>query len=248
MDARLLTMINESKNVVFFGGAGVSTESGIPDFRSENGVYKAREGYGYDPERIVSHSFYVSHNELFYKFYKENLVYEEVEPNEAHYALAKLEELGKLSAVVTQNIDSLHEKAGSKNVFHLHGTVERNFCEKCGQLHSLEYIMDLDNCKDLVPRCSKCGGRVKPDVVLFEEGLDEAIITGAIEAISKADMLIIGGTSLAVYPAAGLINYFRGDKLVLINKTETPYDRRATLAIYDNIGKVMELDEHTCIK
>ena len=241
MDERLKKIIDESSNIVFFGGAGVSTESGIPDFRSEKGLYHAKEVYGYSPERMLSHSFYYMHNQLFYQYYKENLIHREAEPNDAHKALAALEAEGKLKAVVTQNIDGLHQKAGSKNVFELHGSVLRNYCEKCGAFYDLDYIMDEKNCEDGVPHCCKCGGRTKPDVVLYEEGLDDDCINGAVSAISHADTLIIGGTSLVVYPAAGLIHYFRGKNLVLINKDKTSYDSRADLVINDSIGKVMKL-------
>lgn len=239
MDPRLKSLVDKSQKIVFFGGAGVSTESNIPDFRSESGIYHARNAYGYSPESIVSADFYFNKNEVFYKFYKENLVYADAEPNDAHKALAKLEKEGKLSAVVTQNIDGLHQKAGNSNVFELHGSVARNYCEKCGKFYDLEYIMNEDNCRKGVPYCS-CSGRIKPDVVLFGEMLNDEVIAGAIKAISEADLLIVGGTSLAVYPAAGLINYYRGKDLVLINKTETPFDGRASLVIYDSIGKVMK--------
>lgn len=241
MDKRLKEIIDNSNNIVFFGGAGVSTESGIPDFRSEKGLYHAKEVYGYSPERMLSHSFYYMHTKLFYQYYKENLIHREAEPNDAHKALAALEAEGKLKAVVTQNIDGLHQKAGSKNVFELHGSVLRNYCEKCGEFYDLDYIMDEKNCEEGVPHCSKCGGRIKPDVVLYEEGLDDDCINGAINAIMHADTLIIGGTSLVVYPAAGLIHYFRGKNLVLINKDKTSYDSRADLVINDSIGKVMKL-------
>lgn len=239
MDPRLKSLVDKSQKIVFFGGAGVSTESNIPDFRSESGIYHARNAYGYSPESIVSADFYFNKNEVFYKFYKENLVYADAEPNDAHKALAKLEKEGKLSAVVTQNIDGLHQKAGNSNVFELHGSVARNYCEKCGKFYDLEYIMNEDNCRKGVPYCS-CSGRIKPDVVLFGEMLNDEVIAGAIKAISEADLLIVGGTSLAVYPAAGLINYYRGKDLVLINKTETPFDGRASLVIYDSIGKVLK--------
>ena len=239
MDERLKKIIDESESIVFFGGAGVSTESGIPDFRSETGLYHAREIYGYSPEYLLSIDLYELHPELFFKYYKENLIYPDIQPNKAHLALAKLEEEGKLTAVVTQNIDGLHQKAGSKKVYELHGSVERNYCEKCGKFHDLAYVMDESNCKDLVPYC-ECGGRVKPDVVLYGEALDGGTINGAVDKIAEADTLIIGGTSLVVYPAAGLINYFRGKNLVLINKSATSYDSRANLVINDSIGKVME--------
>ena len=257
MDERLKKIIEESSRIVFFGGAGVSTESGIPDFRSESGLYHAQKVYGYPPESLISHSFYKRHPNLFFKYYKENLVWKDAEPNDAHKALARLEEMGKLKAVVTQNIDGLHQKAGSKKVYELHGSVLRNYCEDCGASYGMDYIMDERNCRgdanlgnakpgdvegNYIPVCKKCGGTVKPDVVLYEEPLDEDMIYGAVDAISKADTLIVGGTSLVVYPAAGLINYFRGKNLVLINKSKTGYDGRATLAIHDSIGKVMRID------
>lgn len=239
MDKKLYEIISNSDNIVFFGGAGVSTESNIPDFRSESGLYHAKEKYGYSPEYMLSSEFYYNNNELFYKYYKENLVHRDAKPNAAHYALAKLEDEGKVKAVVTQNIDGLHQKAGSKNVFELHGSIMRNYCEECGAFYDLDYIMDEKNCKNGVPYCT-CGGRIKPDVVLYGESLDNDTVVGAINAIAAADTLIIGGTSLVVYPAAGLINYFSGKNLVLINKTKTPYDNKANLVIYDSIGKVME--------
>ena len=242
MDPRLQKIIDESNNIVFFGGAGVSTESGIPDFRSASGLYHAQETYGYSPETMLSHSFYMRQTELFYKYYKENLIHQEAQPNKAHLALAALEQIGKLKAVVTQNIDGLHQKAGSKNVFELHGSVLRNNCTRCGKFYDLDYIMDESNCENGIPKCS-CGGTIKPDVVLYEESLDDACIEGAVQAISQADTLIIGGTSLVVYPAAGLIHYFHGKNLVLINKDKTQYDNRADLVINDSIGKVMEMTE-----
>lgn len=239
MDQRLARVVNDSENIVFFGGAGVSTESNIPDFRSESGLYQAQAKYGHSPEYMLSHSFYRDHTEEFFKYYKENLVHKEAEPNDAHKALARLEKDGKLKAVITQNIDGLHQKAGSEKVYELHGSVLRNYCEKCGKYYDIDYIMDEANCDDGVPHCH-CGGTVKPDVVLYEEALDDKCISGAVNAIEKADTLIIGGTSLVVYPAAGLVNYFHGKNLVLINKTETPYDNKANLVIYDSIGKVMK--------
>ena len=241
MDQRLQAVIDRSERIVFFGGAGVSTESNIPDFRSESGLYHAQQKYGYAPETMLSHSFYKDHTKMFFRYYKENLIHLDAIPNQAHVALAKLEAEGKVKAVVTQNIDGLHQKAGSRNVFELHGSVLRNYCEKCGAFYDADYIMNEENCRDGVPYCS-CGGIVKPDVVLYEEMLDDDCIRGAVEAISGADTLIIGGTSLVVYPAAGLINYFSGKDLVLINKTQTPYDSRANLVIYDSIGKVMALE------
>lgn len=240
MNEELKKLIDDSENIVFFGGAGVSTESGIPDFRSEKGLYHAREVYGYSPESMLSHTFYESKHRLFYKYYKENLIYEDAEPNEAHRTLAKLEEDGKLKAIITQNIDGLHQKAGSKRVYELHGSVLKNFCERCGREYDLDYILDEENCKEDVPYCD-CGGVIRPDIVLYEESLNEETIRGAVEAISAADLLIVGGTSLIVYPAAGLINYFNGKNLVLINKDETAYDDRADLVIHDSIGKVMKL-------
>lgn len=240
MDERLKKVIDESEYIVFFGGAGVSTESNIPDFRSESGLYHAQQKYGFSPETMLSHSFYKNHTKMFFQYYKENLLYPDAEPNQAHKTLAKLEEEGKLKAVVTQNIDGLHQKAGSRKVYELHGSVLRNYCEKCGKFYDMEYILDEGNCRDGIPHCA-CGGIVKPDVVLYEEMLDEDCISGAVDAISKADTLIIGGTSLVVYPAAGLINYFGGKNLVLINKSQTPYDGKADLVIYDAIGKVMAL-------
>lgn len=240
MNEELKKLIDDSENIVFFGGAGVSTESGIPDFRSEKGLYHAREVYGYSPESMLSHTFYENKRPLFYKYYKENLIYEDAEPNEAHRTLAKLEEDGKLKAIITQNIDGLHQKAGSKRVYELHGSVLKNFCERCGREYDTGYILDEGNCKEGVPYCD-CGGVIRPDIVLYEESLNEETIRGAVEAISAADLLIVGGTSLIVYPAAGLINYFNGNNLVLINKDETAYDGRADLVIHDSIGKVMKL-------
>lgn len=241
MDERLKAVIGKSSSIVFFGGAGVSTESNIPDFRSESGLYHAQQKYGYAPETMLSHSFYMQNTEMFFRYYKENLIYPDAQPNDAHKALAKLEQMGKLKAVITQNIDGLHQKAGSKKVYELHGSVLRNYCEKCGKFYDADYIMDEKNCKNGVPYCS-CGGRVKPDVVLYEEMLDDACIEGAVKAIQNADTMIVGGTSLVVYPAAGLINYFRGDNLILINKSSTQYDGRADLVINDSIGKVMRME------
>lgn len=228
----LKTWLAESRSIVFFGGAGVSTESGIPDFRSVDGLYNLK--YDEPPEEIISHSYFLRWPEKFYRFYKEKMLYPNAEPNDCHRALAKLEQQGKLSAVLTQNIDGLHQKAGSKNVIELHGTTLRNFCMKCGKAFSVEDVLKADG----VPKCDKCGGTVKPDVVLYEESLHDGDMDAAIHYIRKADMFIIGGTSLTVYPAAGLVNYYRGDKLVLINKSETPYDSYANLVIHDSIGKV----------
>ncbi|HKK94995.1 MAG TPA: NAD-dependent protein deacylase [Anaerovoracaceae bacterium] len=239
MNKELKEIIDNSDNVVFFGGAGVSTESNIPDFRSDQGLYNAKSEYGKSPEDMISHSFYVRNTETFYKYYKKNLIHREAKPNKAHIALAELEAVGKVKAVITQNIDGLHQLAGSKEVYELHGSVLRNYCIKCGEFHDLEYIMNEDNCENGVPKCSKCGSIVKPDVVLYEEPLFESVINGAVSSIMSADTLIIGGTSLVVYPAAGLITYFKGKNLVLINKSKTPYDNKADLVINDSIGKVM---------
>ena len=234
----LQQLINKSKKIAFFGGAGVSTESGIPDFRSIDGLYQQK--WKYPPEQIISHSFFEYDPVEFYRFYREKLVpSKEIKPNAAHYKLAELEEKGKLIGVVTQNIDGLHQKAGSKKVFELHGSTLRNYCTKCGAFYDEQFILQSENAPDKLPHCTKCGGLVKPDVVLYEEGLDDAIVNGAIDAISNADTLIIGGTSLVVYPAAGLINYFRGENLVLINKSQTSCDDKATLVIHQPIGQVL---------
>lgn len=232
---KLAEILKGSNNIVFFGGAGMSTESGIPDFRSANGLYSEKLNINFTPEQLVSHSFYVKYPKEFFNFYKEKLIYPNAKPNAGHNALAKLEKMGKLKAIVTQNIDGLHQAAGSKNVYELHGSVLRNYCTKCNAFYDEKFILDS---KD-IPTCPKCGGIVKPDVILYEEGLDEATIQGAIMAISQADTLIIGGTSLVVYPAAGLIDYFRGRNLVLINKSTTPADSKANLVIHDSIGKVL---------
>jgi len=230
----LQKLIDESKKVVFFGGAGVSTESGIPDFRSEDGLYN--QSYKYPPEYMLSHSCYMRMPKEFFRFYKDKILCcLDKQPNSAHYKLAEMEEKGKLLSVVTQNIDGLHQKAGSKRVWELHGSVLRNYCERCHKSYSAEYIKE----KVDIPQCT-CGGIVKPDVVLYEEGLDDYTIQNAINDIAAADMLIIGGTSLAVYPAASFIDYFNGSKLVIINKSETNIDRRANLVINNSIGKVME--------
>lgn len=236
---KLKEIIENSKKIVFFGGAGVSTESNIPDFRSEEGLYNAQQQYGMSPEYMLSHSYFIDNPEGFYDYYKHNLVYEDAKPNKAHYALAKLEQEGKLIAVVTQNVDGLHQKAGSKTVYELHGSAARNYCMDCRKAFDMDYIMDPANCDGYVPKCDKCGGIVKPDVVLYEEALDESQIIGAVNAISQADTLIVGGTSLVVYPAAGLIRYFNGKNLVLINKSSTQYDSIANLVISDSIGKVL---------
>lgn len=232
---QLTAMLKESNRIVFFGGAGVSTASGIPDFRSAGGIYNQKLHATFTPEQMVSHSFFVNHTEDFYDFYKDKMVYPDAEPNGCHIALAKLEKMGKCKAVVTQNIDGLHQKAGSEIVFELHGSVLRNFCTKCGKFFDDKYVMACDG----VPTCDQCGGLVKPDVVLYEEALDPVQINGAVDAISKADMLIVGGTSLIVYPAAGLIDYFRGKHLVLINKSSTSADSKAELVIHEDIADVM---------
>ncbi len=233
----LQKMIDESDRIVFFGGAGVSTESGIPDFRSQDGLYQ--QEWKYPPETIISRSFFDSNPTEFYRFYRKKLIIKGVEPNITHKKLAELEKAGKLSAVVTQNIDGLHQMAGSKTVYELHGSTLRNYCMKCGKSYGIDFIAQSENSPDTLPHC-QCGGLVKPDVVLYEEGLDDHVITGAVEAISEADMLIIGGTSLVVYPAAGLIRYFRGKHLVLINKSETQADSNCDLVIHDSLGKVFE--------
>ena len=231
---RLKEIIDESNNIVFFGGAGVSTESGIPDFRSANGIYNIDLGREVSPEEMISHTFYVRHTKDFYDFYKDKLIYKEAQPNACHRALAELEKQGKVKAVVTQNIDGLHQLAGSKTVFELHGSVLRNYCERCHAFYNVDKVLESEG----VPYCDKCGGRIKPDVVLYEEGLDEAVINGAVNAISRADTLIVGGTTLIVYPAAGLIRYFRGKHLVLINMTATSADDMAELVIRERIGEV----------
>lgn len=225
--------IKESDNVVFFGGAGVSTESGIPDFRSVDGLYNQQ--YDYPPETIISHSFYRKNPEEFYRFYKNKMLFPDAQPNAAHKALAKLEQQGKVRAVITQNIDGLHQAAGSKAVLELHGSVHRNYCTRCGKFFGLSDILGMNG----VPRC-ECGGIIKPDVVLYKEGLDQETLQKAVRYIQNAEILIIGGTSLTVYPAAGLIDYYRGKKLVLINKTATPMDERADLVISAPIGEVFE--------
>ncbi|MGI6256647.1 MAG: NAD-dependent protein deacylase [Anaerovoracaceae bacterium] len=235
----LQEIIDDSKNIVFFGGAGVSTESDIPDFRSEKGLYQAKRTYGRSPEEMISHSFFLADTETFYDYYKNNMVYPRAEPNKAHLALAQLEREGKLSAVVTQNIDGLHQKAGSRNVFEVHGSVQRNFCMNCGADYDLDFVLDEKNCVGSIPHCNKCDGIVKPDVVLYEEALDDQVIAAAVDAIKNADTLIIGGTSLVVYPAASFVNYFGGDKIVLINKSKAAGHMRVDLEINDPIGEVL---------
>lgn len=231
--AKLQEIIDDSENIVFFGGAGVSTESGIPDFRSADGIY--HQQYRYSPEQIVSHSFFVRNTEAFYEFYKDKMMFLEAKPNAAHLKLAQLEAEGKLKAVITQNIDGLHQAAGSKTVWELHGSIHRNYCRKCGKFYDASYVKHADG----VPRC-ECGGLIKPDVVLYEEGLDPGVINHSIRSIREADTLIIGGTSLVVYPAAGFIDYFRGKHLVVINKSATAKEVRAELTIAAPIGEVMK--------
>ncbi len=230
---QLQKWIDESENIVFFGGAGVSTESGIPDFRSVDGLYNQQ--YQYPPETILSHTFFQKNPEEFYRFYHNKMLFPDAKPNAAHLKLAELEQAGKLKAVVTQNIDGLHQAAGSVNVYELHGSVHRNYCMKCHAFYDLDFMVKSQG----VPRCPVCGGMIKPDVVLYEESLDQETIEAAVLAISRADMLIIGGTSLAVYPAAGLIRYYRGNKLTLINKSPTPYDKEADLVIAGPIGEIL---------
>lgn len=228
----LQKLISGSDNIVFFGGAGVSTESGIPDFRSVDGLYHQK--YAYPPETMLSHTFYVEHPEEFFEFYRNKMILPDARPNKAHLKLAELEEVGKLKAVITQNIDGLHQMAGSKTVLELHGSVKRNYCEHCRKFYDEMFILHSKG----VPTC-KCGGRIKPDVVLYEEGLDRQVMQQAISYISHADVLIVGGTSLVVYPAAGMIDYYRGSKLVLINRASTPNDRKASLLISESIGQVL---------
>lgn len=233
--SKLTKILKDSNNIVFFGGAGVSTESNIPDFRSANGLWSEKLKINLTPEQLVSHTMYMRYPEEFFKFYKEKLIYPDAKPNAAHIALAKLEKMGKVKAVVTQNIDGLHQAAGSKNVYELHGSVLRNYCMKCHAFYDEKFILE----SEWIPTCPKCGGKVKPDVILYEEGLDNSTIRGAVNAIANADTLIIGGTSLVVYPAAGLIDYFRGKNIVLINKSSTSADNKANLVIHDAIGKVL---------
>ncbi len=230
---QLKQLVNESNNIVFFGGAGVSTESGIPDFRSKDGLYNQK--YDYPPEEILSHTFFIKHTEEFYKFYKDKMNSLKYEPNITHIKLAQLESKGKLKAIITQNIDGLHQKAGAKNVYELHGSVLRNYCMKCKKFYDAEYVFNSKG----IPTCT-CGGIVKPDVVLYEEGLDENTLEKSIISIINADLLIVAGTSLTVYPASGLINYFRGKNLVLINRDATPFDNRANLVINETLGRVFK--------
>lgn len=235
---RLKEIIRESDRIVFFGGAGVSTESDIPDFRSDDGLYNQKNQYPFPPEVMLSRTFFDSHPREFYEFYFDRMLALDAVPNKAHYALAKLEQEGKLSAVITQNIDGLHQKAGSVNVLELHGSVLRNYCMECGHFYGVEDVLKLRD-KDGIPRCEIDQGIIKPDVVLYEEGLDQTVLSKAIQEIASCDTLIVGGTSLVVYPAAGLLQYFRGRHLVLINRDETPYDDRAELVIHDSIGKTL---------
>ena len=237
MVPELEKMLQSHKNIVFFGGAGVSTESGIPDFRSVDGLYHQK--FKYPPETMLSHSFYESHTAEFFDFYRQKLIVHGARPNAAHLRLAKLEQQGKVRAVVTQNIDGLHQAAGSRNVFELHGSTLRNFCTRCGKFYPVSFIEEAGKSGDGIPRCTDCGAIVKPDVVLYEEGLDEATLDGAIQAIHAADLLIVGGTSLAVYPAAGLLRYFRVSDLVVINKQPTTADSMASLVLNLPIGEAL---------
>ncbi|MEG0167439.1 MAG: NAD-dependent protein deacylase [Ruthenibacterium sp.] len=232
MNEKLETMLEKSKRIVFFGGAGISTESGIPDFRSQDGLY--HQQYAYPPETILSHSFFIAKPEEFYKFYREKMLVTGAKPNAAHLRLASLEKMGKLSAVITQNIDGLHQAAGSQNVLELHGSTLRNYCMKCGKFYDAAYLKNSTN----VPHCT-CGGIIKPDVVLYEESLNGAVMDASVDALRKADLLIVGGTSLAVYPAAGLLRYYGGADIVVINKTVTSADAGATLVLHEPIGEVL---------
>ena len=240
---RLAEILRGSRRIVFFGGAGMSTESGIPDFRSSEGLYSKTLHKHFSPEEMVSHSFFAQHTKEFYDFYREHLLYPQAKPNAGHEALAELERQGKLKAIVTQNIDGLHQQAGSNNIIELHGSVKRNFCMDCHMFYDMEYIMNSRP----VPRCQHCGGLVKPDVVLYEESLDNSLLEKAVEAISSAETLIIGGTSLVVYPAAGLVKYFRGSRLIIINKSETKADEWADLVIHDSIGKALKAAIDACM-
>ena len=239
-------LLKQADNIVFLGGAGVSTESGIPDFRSAGGRYNQKREDGLSLEETLGHRFFMAHPEEFYQGYRNSLVHENAKPNDAHYALAKLEQMGKLRAVITQNVDGLHQEAGSKNVLELHGSRKRNYCMVCKKQYGSDYLIDPANCREaadggpgVVPLCSVCGGIVRPDIVLYEESLDQKVLQAALQAVMAADLMIVGGTSLVVYPAAGLVDYFGGDKLVLINRTETPFDERADLVFRSSIGKVL---------
>lgn len=234
---RLIDMIRQSSCIVAFTGAGVSTESNIPDFRSSGGLYDNNGGkYSYPPEVMLSHSFFEEYPRLFFEFYKNNMIFTDARPNTCHLGLAELERMGKLKAVITQNIDGLHQAGGSRNVLELHGSVHRNYCTHCKKAYSLDYVMGTP---DIIPLCEVCGGIVKPDVVLYEEMLDEEVLSRSMSSLSQADMVLVIGTSLVVYPAAGLLNYFRGSRLALINKTATPYDSKAGIVINDSAGSVM---------
>lgn len=232
----LTKIITQSKRVVFFGGAGISTESNIPDFRSDQGIYHRNGGSRYSPEEVLSRTFYERHTKEFYEFYKSKMIYEGAKPNRGHMALAKLEEMGKLKAVITQNIDGLHQAAGSKVVWELHGSIHRNYCTTCHACYDVRYLLKQKG----IPVCNKCNGHIKPDVVLYEEALQDEVVEAAIQAIKQADTLLVGGTSLVVYPAAGLLRYFQGENLVLINKSITPYDNQADLVLHGGFGYVMD--------
>ncbi|GIP31609.1 NAD-dependent protein deacylase [Paenibacillus sp. J2TS4] len=228
-------LLEQSGRMVFFGGAGTSTESGIPDFRSETGLYRISGGEEVSPETILSRSFFIRQTEDFYRFYKDKMIYADAKPNAAHLALARLEQEGRLTSVITQNIDGLHQAAGSRSVWELHGSIHRNHCMNCHESYDLDYVLKNE---EIIPKCAVCRGKLKPDVVLYEEALDERVLMGAMDAIAGADLLIVGGTSLSVYPAAGLIRYFAGDRLVIINRTPTPFDDSADYVIHDSIGRV----------
>ncbi len=233
---RFKELIDSHNNIVFFGGAGVSTESNIPDFRSSSGLFNEKLNRNFTPEQLLSHTFFLKYPEDFFRFYKDRLIYKDAKPNEAHLALAKLEDMGKLNAIITQNIDGLHQIAGSRNVLELHGSVHRNYCTNCSKFFNLEEFLNLPG---NIPHCDICDGVVKPDVVLYEEPLDNSIVNQTVNALNHADLLIIGGTSLVVYPASGFIDYFNGDSIVLINKSSTSYDAKASIVINDSIGKVL---------
>lgn len=235
MISKLAELINESNNIVFFGGAGVSTESNIPDFRSSDGLYNSENRYKWPAEVMLSYTFFMTHTEEFYEFYRDKIIHSEAKPNKAHLALAKLEQQGKLKGIITQNIDGLHQKAGSEEVIEIHGSVLNNYCTKCETTFSLDYMLEQPS----IPLCNKCNSLVRPDVTLYEESLDMMKLENSVKLISQADLLIVGGTSLTVYPAAGLIDYYKGDKLVLINRDSTPYDSRASLIINESIGDTL---------
>lgn len=232
-------IIRDSESIVFFGGAGVSTESGIPDFRSDEGLYNAQLYFGKSPEDIISRSFFEHKPDVFFSYFRKNLVHRDAQPNEAHYALARLERMGKLKAIITQNIDGLHQKAGSKKVYEVHGTVHRYYCMDCHEYYDMDYALDDKNCVNDVPICRKCGGVVRPDIVLYEEEVSQRLLDISKSEIMKADTLIVGGSSLVIPPACNLIDYFTGDNLIIINKSRTPYDRKADMVIKDSIGKVL---------